>query len=254
MANIIRCELPDGIKRYKPFTIEDYRDFLLVRNDLMNYDDEKQVQLVNELANDYFHELPPTWQQYAFLKVFTSSIGNTKIPISFECPTCGKKIPRIFNLSQDPLVNPSLDIDENTTLFFKFPEKDYEKDSEKLLESITHIIHHGNKYEWGDLSNETKTDIIDAIDFQAFETIIKKLSPINFTMTVKCCGKPTELIYKNLTSIFKFLVNPEEIFHFYEMNHLLVKNNYTNDAIMKMIPLERSMTLKLIEKDSADKK
>ena len=34
MANIIRCKLPDGVHRFKPFTVEDYRDFLLVRNDI----------------------------------------------------------------------------------------------------------------------------------------------------------------------------------------------------------------------------
>ena len=42
MANIVRCELPDGVQRFKPFTVEDYRDLLLVRNDMNTKSEEDQ--------------------------------------------------------------------------------------------------------------------------------------------------------------------------------------------------------------------
>ena len=58
MANIVRCELPDGVQRFKPFTVEDYRDLLLVRNDMNTKSEEDQKQLIAELMDDYFHDHP----------------------------------------------------------------------------------------------------------------------------------------------------------------------------------------------------
>jgi hypothetical protein len=45
MANIIRCKLPDGIHRFKPFTVADYRDFLLVRNDMLSKEIKEQKDI-----------------------------------------------------------------------------------------------------------------------------------------------------------------------------------------------------------------
>ena len=81
MANIVRCELPDGVQRFKPFTVEDYRDLLLVRNDMNTKSEEDQKQLIAELMDDYFHDHPVEYRPYIFLKVFLSSIGKTKIPV-----------------------------------------------------------------------------------------------------------------------------------------------------------------------------
>lgn len=53
MANIVRCEMPDGVHRFKPFTVADYRDLLLVRNDMNNKPVEEQKQLLDELLEDY---------------------------------------------------------------------------------------------------------------------------------------------------------------------------------------------------------
>ncbi|MGZ7259794.1 T4 family baseplate hub assembly chaperone, partial [Streptococcus pyogenes] len=49
MANIIRCVLPDGVHRFKPFTVADYRDFLLVRNDMQHKTYEEQKVIIKEL-------------------------------------------------------------------------------------------------------------------------------------------------------------------------------------------------------------
>ena len=46
MANIVRCELPDGVHRFSPFTVSDYRDFLLVRNDMNTKSPEDQENLL----------------------------------------------------------------------------------------------------------------------------------------------------------------------------------------------------------------
>ena len=55
--------------------------------------------------------------------------------------------------------------------------------------------------------------------------------------------------YTDIVDVFKLLVNPDEIFTFYQINHTLVKSNYSLNSIMKMIPAERGFVLKLIEKD-----
>ncbi|MGQ3469434.1 T4 family baseplate hub assembly chaperone, partial [Xanthomonas campestris] len=73
MANIVRCELPDGVQRFKPFTVEDYRDLLLVRYDMNTKSEEEQKQLIAELMDDYFHDHPAEYRPYIFLKVFLSS-------------------------------------------------------------------------------------------------------------------------------------------------------------------------------------
>lgn len=253
MANIVRCELPNGVHRFKPFTVEDYRDFLLVRNDMTNRTDEEQKQLVNELANDYFYDYPKSWQQYIFLKVFTSSIGKTKIPVNYECPICGKKTKRIFNLEQTPLVNPTIEINEFTKLYFDFPDEIETNPTKLFLDNIKIVEHENTKYKWDDLTDETKESIVEAIDFVQFENLIKNLSPINFSMKMKCCDKESNLIYNDLHSIFSFLLNPDEVFSFYETNNVLVKNNYDLNSIMKMIPIERGIALKLIEKEMKTK-
>lgn len=56
MANIIRCKLPDGVHRFKPFTVADYRDFLLVRNDIEHRSPQEQKEIIADLIDDYFGE------------------------------------------------------------------------------------------------------------------------------------------------------------------------------------------------------
>ena len=250
MANIIRCKLPDGVHRFKPFTVADYRDFLLVRNDMVNKDVHEQSELVNELAEDYFGEYPESWRQYIFLNVFTGSIGKTKIPIVYDCPTCGKTHKRIFNISQDPLENPSLKLNDDTTLKFKFPETINDRLDELIIENLYEVEHQGKTYNWADLSTETKENIIDSIDFESLEELIKNLKPIHFQLRLKCCGPETKLVYDDLHSVFNLLINPDEVFSFYEINHILVKNKYDLQSVMNMIPIERSIALSLIEKDN----
>lgn len=250
MANIIRCKLPDGIHRFKPFTVADYRDFLLVRNDMLSKEIKEQKELVNELAADYFSEYPETWQQYIFLNVFTGSIGKTKIPIVYDCPKCGKTHKRIFNLEQEPLSDPILEINEITSVHFKFPEVNSENLQELVLQNIKGVTHDEKFYEWSSLDEQTKENIIDSIDFESFEKLIKNLKPIHFQLKLKCCGNESKIVYDDLHSVFNLLINPDEVFSFYEINHILIKNKYDQQAVMNMIPIERSMALSLIERDN----
>lgn len=249
MANIIRCELPDKVRRYKPFTVRDYRDFILVRVNLEDKPPEEQHQLIDELTLDYFDDLPKTWRHYVFLMAFTGSIGKTKIPIVYECPVCGKRHKRIFNISQSPMINPEIEISEDIKLKFKMPEEMTEDTSKLVVDHIVKVIQHDTEYNWGDLSTESKDSVLDLIDFTKFEEIIKALKPFHFELKMRCC-ETTLMVYDDLCSIFKLLINPDEVFPFYEINHILAKNNYDPESIMNMLPIERSIALSLIEKDN----
>lgn len=248
MANIIRCELPDGIHRFKPFTVTDYRDFLLVRNDMTTKSPEEQTLMLDELQADYFPEYPRAQRAYIFLKVFLSSIGKTKIPIRIECPVCGQAKAHLFNLHQDPMVEPEIEV-AGLKIKFKFPEKDYKDDLAAMLtENIVSVTDESDTYSWEQLSDENKLQVIEALDIESFESIITKMNVFDFTLKTSCCNSQ-EIKYTKFKDIFGLLLHPDEIFTFYRINHHIIKQGYGLDSIMNMLPIERGITLSLIEKD-----
>lgn len=249
MANIIRCALPNGVHRFKPFTVADYRDFLLVRNDLLNKSPDEQVTILNELLEDYFSEFPETWRPHIFLKVFTGSIGKTKIPIAFKCPICEKKKQTLFDLSLKDLKMPTAEV-AGIKIFFNFPDKFYEDKVQLISENIKSIEHQGREIPWNELTELNKIQVIDAIDLQTLESVISQMTPISLVLKMKCC-KTTAIKYEDFLNIFCLLLNPDEVFSFYQINHLLVKNQYDMNSIMNMIPVERSIALSLVEKDNS---
>ncbi|ARW57616.1 baseplate [Kosakonia phage Kc304] len=247
MANIVRCKLPDGVHRFKPFTVADYRDFLLVRNDMNTKSKEEQIELIDELLADYFDEYPKSWRPYIFISVFTSSIGKTKIPVSFECPTCGAKKRFMLNLSQEPLVAPVIET-SGIKIKFKYPDEINEDLVELISKNIDTVQDSDSEYKWSELDDETKVQVIDSIDYKAFESLVKKLKPLHIEVSFKCCSE-YKFVYDSLIDIFKILLNPDEVFSFYQVNHLLVKSHYDLNSVMAMIPIERSIALSLVEKD-----
>lgn len=249
MANIVRCELPDGVQRFKPFTVEDYRDFLLVRNDMNTKPAEEQKQLITELMNDYFGDYPAEYHPYIFLKVFLSSIGKTKIPVRMKCPICGKYKQYLFSLQQPPLNNPEVSV-AGLTLKFKKPLEIIEDTGKMILDHIVSVSDSEGEYAWDDLNDSNKLTVIDAIDVETLEQIIAQMKPFNFELKTSCCDKTTVLKYDNIVDIFKLLLHPDEIFTFYQINHRLVsQGKYDLNSIMRMLPIERGITLSLIEKD-----
>lgn len=248
MANIIRCVLPDGVHRFKPFTVADYRDFLLVRNDMQSKSFEEQKILVDELLADYLHEYPITLRPYIFMKIFTGSIGKTKIPVGFTCPVCEKNKQVLFDISLKDLVEPQLDV-AGITIYFKFPDYEYEDKAAMIYDCIKSIKHEGEIIDWKTMSPDNQIQVVEAIDFTSFEKVYSQLTPMRFELKMKCCDLRKN-IYEDILSVFKLLINPDEIFGFYQINHTLVKSDYDLDSIMKMIPIERSIALSLVEKDN----
>lgn len=247
MANIIRCKMPDGVHRFKPFTVSDYRDFLLVRNDMTGKSEEEQIELLDEMLEDYFHEYPKSWRQYIFVQVFSGSIGKTKIPVTFECSTCKKNKQFLFNIALEPLTPPVIET-SGLKIKFKFPDEFTEDKTKLVLDNILTVQDETSTYNWKDLSEDDQVSVIDAIDLESFESLIKQMRPLNIEANFGCCKK-RKIVYDRLLEIFKLLINPDEVFSFYQVNHLLVKHHYNLESIMQMIPIERSIALSLVEKD-----
>lgn len=211
MANIIRCSLPDGMHRFKPFTVADYRDFLLVRNDMIHRSPEEQKDILEDLLDDYFHEYPKTWRPFIFLHVFSGSIGKTKMPVSFTCPKCEAKKNTAFNIYQKELKSPTLSV-AGIKIKFNFPEKEYQSKALMITDNINSICYQGHWIEWEKLSEENQIQIIDAIDMKSLDELISRMSPINLELRMRCCDE-TVIKYTDIVSVFKLLLNPDEVFY-----------------------------------------
>lgn len=247
MANIVRCVLPDGVHRFKPFTVADYRDFLLIRNDMNSKTPEEQEQSLNEIIEDYFPDIRAAWRPYVFLQVFTSSIGKTKIPVAYECPKCKAHKKTLFNIKQNDLINPVIET-AGIKIHFKFPDNDTDDLVELIKDNIHSVSDSDSTYLWEDLDDEQKLSVVDAIDADSFESIVKAMKPIYFELKLNCCEKRT-IVYSSVLELFKLLIHPDEVFTFYQINHVLVKNSYDLNSVLNMIPVERNIALSLIEKD-----
>lgn len=247
MAKIIRCHLPTGVQRFEPFTVADYRDFLLIRNEIQNNPDDK-YKIIDELLEEYYGDYPEEYRGYIFLLVLTSSTGKSKIPVSFECPVCGKTKRHLFNLEQSPLKKPVIQT-AGIELSFRFPKVISDDYGKLFLDTIDTVKDDQGEYPWDSLSDEDKAQVIEAITYQDFEKLIERLHPLYFTLTTRCC-ESHKLVYDNIVDIFNLLLNPDEVFTFYQVNHLLTKSSYSIGDIMNMIPLERNIALSLVERDS----
>lgn len=247
MAKTIRCILPDGVHRFEPFTVADYRDFIYIRLELEEHDLDEQAKILDEVTQDYF-DLPESYRHYAFLRKFLASIGKTKFPILVTCPICGEEHQTIFTIEQDDLEEPVIQV-SNIKLKFKFPDKDYDNLTNLVLDNIKEVENDGQIYNWADLPKDRQDVIISLIDMKTFEQIVRRLKPIYFTLRSKHCGKIHEVVFSNLLSIFKLLISPDEIFTYYQINHLLAKHGYDLTAVMNMIPAERGYALSLVDKD-----
>ena len=132
MANIVRCKLPSGTHRFKPFTVADYRDLLIIANEMRDNPDEAD-SIVNGMLEDYFGDYPESWRHFIFIKVFTTSIGKSIMPVTFTCPKCKKTRKTALNLNLDSLKIPEINT-AGVKIKFKFPDK--------VVESISDYVRH----------------------------------------------------------------------------------------------------------------
>lgn len=247
MANIVRCKLPTGIHRLKPFTVQDYRDILLIRTEMASKTSNEQTVLVNEMLADYFSEFPESYRPYIFLKTFSTSIGKTRLPVQWTCSTCNKVAKTLLNIQIEELKTPVIETC-GVKINFKFPDV-YEPDPVKFINENIYSVDDGTLHLWTELSEEDKLSVIDAITLESIEQLLKQIHPIYIEIHMNCCDKRT-VTYTNIKDVVNLLLNPDEVFSFYQTNHVLTKSHYDLNSVMKMIPMERTIALSLIEKDN----
>lgn len=247
MSGIVRCELPDKVYRVNPFSVSDYRDLLLIRNDMEGKTRNEQEIILSEMLEDYFPSEKKSHRAYIFMKRFTASIGKTFVPVKFVCPTCNTTKLTRLDLSQASIKDYEICTYNGVKIKIGFPDI-FSEISEMISDNIKSIEIDGHIYLWDDLSEEEKLQVIDLIPAELLSEIEKKFKPVQAKFTASCC-KSTEVSYDNFLDLFLIILNPEEIFSFYQVNHLMIKKNYSLQDLMGMLPVERSIYLSLIEKD-----
>ncbi|UYD57618.1 hypothetical protein OFDDKENP_00242 [Aeromonas phage B614] len=247
--NIIRVKLHGRTVRFKPFTVEAYRDLLLIRNE-MRSNPEERADIFNGLMEEMYPEYTPFEREYIFLNVFIGSMGKAMVDATFKCPRCKKQHRLRLKLTQEPMKAPTLKIN-NITFKFRIAEKSDSPD-ETFRNTIDKISDGENEYSWDDLVDQHDA-LIDMISFDEFAELSKEFRSIKVQQTIQCCVKH-ELVFDNMMDLFEVLVNPDEIFNFYKINRALVKYDYSTADIMGMLPVERSIVLSLVEKELKDKK
>lgn len=246
--NIVRVKLPSGIKRFKPFTVSEYRDMLLIRNEMKTNPDERQ-DILDQMLEELYPEFDKFEREYIFLCVFIASIGKSKIPLSFECPHCHKEVKFVLDINQDPLKSPEIRVN-NITFKFRLPSE-YAEPDVLFQQTIEEVSDGEATYKWKDIP-EYHSALIDMISFDDFSNLTKQFCPIRVERTITCC-KTHEIRYTRLLELFELLVDPNEIFTFYRINRVLTKHNYQLSDVMNMFPVERSIALTLIEKEMKEK-
>lgn len=246
--NIIRVKLPHKTARFKPFTVGEYRDLLLIRNDMeSNVADRKAI--FDELLEELYPDYTPFEREYIFLNVLNGSTGKAMVDATFTCPKCGATHRLRLKLSQEPMTYPELTVN-NITFKFKMPNAPGAPDS-IFLETLYKVSDGVSEFDWDDLRSQHDA-LIDMISFEEFSELAKSFKPIRVEQHIKCCVDH-HIQFDNMQDLFMVLINPAEVFNFYKINRALVRHDYSIADIMGMFPVERSIVLSLVEKELKDK-
>lgn len=244
--NIIRVKLPTGTIRLSPFKVKDYINFLLVRKEVEENPLEA-TQILDELLEDLYPNYPKLYRPYIFITVFAVSIGKSVLPVQYKCPICKsvKKYP--LNLMLNKLETPKLKV-SNITIEFSFI--DFKTDDVyELFDECAKTVSDGETtINWKDLSDIQKDQVLSIISIKEFESVLDKIFPVSIELDLTCC-ESTKVKYTNFEDIFKLMISDEELIMMYQINHAMTSHNYSLSEILNMTPMERTITLALIEKD-----
>lgn len=244
--NIIRVKLPEGIIRLKPFTVKDYLDFLLIRKEIEESPDSAE-EILDELLEELYPEYKKEYRAYIFITVFAVSIGKNVLPIRYTCKECKKTKKFPFNLALQEL-KPAVLETAGIKIKFKFTNI-VTKDIYELFENCVDTVSDGtNTYKWDDLTQELKDQVLSVITVEDFDKITKNIYPVYIELNLSCCHEH-KIAYTDFADIYRLLVSDEELIMMYRINHLMTSHNYSISEVLAMTPMERTITLSLIDAD-----
>lgn len=235
----VRFNIFDDKYRFKPFTVKDYRDLLLVRAELE--DDDKAL---DDLLEYLFSDIDINYRPLAFMKRLIASIGKDKLKMRFKCSKCEKEKMFIFNIETKHVDYVEYTVPKtNIKLKVKPSLLNTEQDSFEFLDNI-YEVSTDLSIKWTDLSKSDKDQIYNALDLHDINSI-KEKSLIKYSYNTKCCESKSVNIY-NFLDMYKILFTIDEIFDFYKTNRILNTKGYSNNDLMNMLYVERSIALSLI--------
>ena len=238
MIDVIRVQLPEQVKRFPMFTVDDQLRFLQTSADMEGKSLTEQQQILDEVLDVLYPSYSKTEQEYIFTKVYCVSFGKAAIRISIKN---GSSSSEAFMHITDYELQNEYKVDEQITLGFRFP-KTRKVDETMFLECISYIVHNGTRYDWASLSDDTHEKVCDLVDMEDIENIV--------TMLTKSCEiKIKQDSFSNLLTLFKILFTKNEMIDFFKTNYLLNKHKIDIGTISKVSPMERSVYVSMLAED-----
>lgn len=236
---IIRFNVFDKKYRFRPFTVKEYRDLLLVRTEL----DEDETAL-NDLLEYLFPDIEQDYRSSVFMKRYIATVGKDKLKMKYRCSTCDKNNMFIFNIKTDNIELKQYDVKKTNISLLIRPSILKEIKPKDFLENIEEVIIDQIHYKWIDLSDQEKEQVYQALDMVDINDI-KEQTLLYYQYKNKCCNDREVKIY-NFIDLYKILFTVDEIFEFYKTNRILTNKGYTNADLMDMLYVERTIALSLV--------
>lgn len=243
MIKFIRFKIFDKTYKFKPFTVKDYRDLLIIRSEYSN-----DPTVLDELLEDLYPSIEKQYRFSAFIKVFSSSLGKDKIKVKLTCKEHGNKQAFL------DLYTPNIDYTKHTinqgteyemNLVFR-PGVPGECPVDFIKDSLMYIEQDNKMYEVASLGTQDIDDILANITSKDVNEIMKKCNVINYEILGTCCIKHT---FTDIKSLYEVLFDVSELFEYYKINRYLVKNGYTNNDVMDMMLAERTISVAIVSKE-----
>lgn len=238
MIDVIRVQLPDQVKRFPMFSVDDHLRFLQTSADMDGKSLTEQQKILDEVLDMLYPAYSKTEQEFIFTKVYCVSFGKAAIKISIKTGDTSRET---FMHITDYQLQHEYKIDEQITLGFKFP-KTRKVDETLFLECVSYILYNGTRYDWVALDDDTRDRICDLVDMQDIENIVKML-------TKSCEIKIKQDSFSNLLTLFKILFTKNEMIDFFKTNYLLNKHKIDIGTMAKVSPMERSVYVSLLAED-----
>lgn len=240
--DIVRFKIFDKKYRFSPFTVKEYRDLLLVRAEL-----EQDSTALDDLLEYMFPDIDHNYRWFAFMRRYIATVGKDKIKMKYKCSSCEKSNLFIFNIKTDSIEYKKYDVRKTNLRLILKPSVKTDISSLEFLDNIYKVVTDDKEYIWDDMSDDDKKQIYNSIDLIDINNM-KDLSLLSYEYKTRCCNERIVKIY-NFIDLYKILFTIDEIFDFYKTNRILTTKGYSNNDLMDMLYVERTIALSLIHNE-----